>query len=223
MVKNTEKKFFKLIVDTDALVKGHFYFTGDYHAQYYIDTEQIFQYPKYVEMVCKELYRHFSNKYVDYILTPNYRGGAILAHNLGESFNAKVMVLRRERGIISTYPPLEINGNILIVDDGINTAGSLNQILNILTAYDVSLVGIGVFINRYPGKLEGDLKNLVTSIINLNKEPYNLVPSSDCELCKRDFYLKKELLNTTDYYKKRELLYHIKELELKCAYGDIDI
>lgn len=225
MVKNKiEKKFWKIIVDTHSIREGHFYYKANFHTQYYIDTFLIFQYSNYVEMVVKELYSYFSDKDIDYIITPNYRSGAILAHNMGEKFNAKVETIRREHGIVNIPPDLNINGNVLIIDDGINTGNSLKQLLNISRNARISIEGIGIFIDRYIGNLEKDFNGLVRSIVTLRGTPYEIVNIDEkpCKLCKEYIRVKKALSGAKDLNSKKDLLRKMKKLELRCVYGDID-
>lgn len=223
--KQTEKKFWNLIKDTNAIKEGHFYYTPNYHTKYYVDTEIIFQNPRYVEMVVNRIHEYFSNEDIDYIITPNYRSGYILAHNVGEIFNAHVVLLKRVNRNINFPPEFDIKGNVLIVDDGINTGNSLKQLLSITRHPRISIAGVGIFINRYPGNLEKDFGSLVKPVFSLKKKPFELINVNEttCELCKEYVQLKKALsekaLNESE---KESLLLKFQKLEPRLAYGDIE-
>lgn len=223
--KQTERIFWNLIKDTSAIKEGHFCYTPNYHTKYYIDTEIIFQDPRYVEMVVKRIHEYFSNEHIDYIITPNFRSGYILAHNVGEIFNADVILLKRVDRNINFPPEFDIKGNVLIVDDGINTGNSLKQLLSITRHPEISIAGVGIFINRYPGDLEKDFGGLIKSVFSLKEKPFELINVNEntCELCEEYVQVKKALsgkaLNESE---KESLLLKFQKLEPRSAYGDIE-
>ncbi len=223
VVNSTNKKFLKIIYEANAVIEGHFIYTNNYHSGIFIDTDLIFQYPYYVEMIIVDLYQFFKDQKVDYIISPNYRSGAILAHNLGEKFNSKVMIIRRERGFVDTTSVENIKGNVLIVDDGINTGNTVTQILRITRNQDVKIVGMGFFINRYINDLGKDFRNIqVESILSLNEPRYKLVEKEKCNLCKEYRKIKEELKNRDMNDNMRKTLLGKKnKLKIKPAYGDI--
>ncbi len=216
-------RFFDMIVDTNSLLEGHFYYTGEYHTRYCIDTDLIFQHPKYVDQVGEALYELFkSSGDIKYVITPNYRGGILLAHNVAERFNAKVILLGRERGIINISPEMEISGKGLIIDDLINTGDSLKQLLKLLSSAGVDYIGAGIFVDRYVGNLEMDFRGLVKALLHLKQEAYEIIDTTrvPCRLCQEFKRVAHALESETDDEARKDLVRLKNIYEVRCAYGD---
>lgn len=221
---NVDSEFWNIILECNAIREGHFYYTWEYHTKYYIDTDMLFQWPENVEKVGDVLYKIFSNKKnIDYILTPNYRGGLLLAHNIGERFNTPVILLPRNKGIINFPIERDIKGKAVIIDDGINTGNSIKQLLKISQNFGIEIIGVGIFIDRYVKDLEKSFLGLVKSVITLPKE-YSLlnITEKSCPLCQKYKNIVEELETTDNETKRKELLGKKKDFELKSAYGDIE-
>jgi len=226
MVKiKSAQKFWQIIVGSNSIIEGHFFFKSYYHTRYIIDTSIIFQYPHNVETVSRAIYKSFSRRKIDCIVTPNHRSGVLLAHNIGDKFNANIEVLKRERGIINIPPGLNIRGNVLIIDDGINTGDSLAQVLSLSKFPNTKIVGVGIFIDRYIGDFEKDFKFPYKSIISVKNDPYNIINTKEerCPLCDEYRKTKIAINRTTDIDKIDELQQRLKGLDLQCAYVDVEV
>lgn len=218
-----ERIIWETIKANSAIIEGHFFYPNEFHSQYFIDTNILFQYPSFVETVVEGLDEKLHLEDIDYVVTPNYQGGHILAHYFADRYNAEVKLFNRKDGIIRFPPRLNIKGDILIVDDGINTGNSLIQLLRITRDPNVSIKGIGVLINRYPGDLENDFKGLAKYILSLTKEPYNLIDlrKKDCHLCS-EYNKLKSMMNSELARDIRETLQgKLNELEIRPIYSDL--
>jgi orotate phosphoribosyltransferase len=226
----SDEIFRRIILDNDAIKDGHFYYTHNYHSKYFIDTNMIFQHPDFVEKVVNNLDEKLQNDEIDYVITANFQGGNILAHNIAEMHNAKVVLINRINGNVIIPSKLNIKGNVLIVDDGINTGNSLKQLLSITRNSAISISGIGIFIDRYPGDLKKDFGGLVRAVISFKKEPYNIINvyEENCSLCERyNEIMEKKAQANKEFMKmtkeeKEELMIELDRLELKSVYSDVD-
>jgi len=214
-------KLWNTIVQSKAIVEAHFYYDSNYHTPYYVDTDLFFEDPARVERVAAIMYKNLRIQgKIDYVVTPNYRGGFLLAHHIAERLNSPVVLSRRRKGIITLPPDRDIKGKVVIVDDGLNTGNSIKRLLEALTRTGASVVGIGVFIERYVGDLN-NFHGLVKPIISVPPD-YRLIDRriTPCELCEEYKKTLRKLeeegedrVSKEDYAKK-------EKLEPKCAYGD---
>jgi len=177
------------IEDYNIIQEGHFSYTLDWHTNLFVNIEQFFQFPGNVEMVAKELYELFTaSDGIDFVVTPNHRGGYILAHHLAETTKSTVVIMQRKNGTIIPMG-FKGHGKAIIIDDGINTGNSIKQTLRILELNNIEVVGIGVFIERYIANYEDDFHGLLKAVINL-PDVYRLVPQSQCLIC-AEYHSKK--------------------------------
>ncbi len=203
-----------------AIKEGHFYYTWDYHTKYLIDTDKLFQLPKYVEKVGESLYKMYEGKNIDYIITANHRSGLLLSHDIGDRFNVPVILIKRLGGIVDISTLSDIRGKALIIDDAINTGNTIKQLLKMVSPIGIEIRGIGVFINRYPGNLQEDFQGLVRYIVDLSPI-YPLVHIDKCPICMKRNELLRDFQNIEGEEKKEKIQQEIKHLQPTCAYNDV--
>ena len=51
----TEQEVKQLLIDTQAILEGHFLLTSGLHSPMYVEKFNVLQHPKYTEKLCKEL------------------------------------------------------------------------------------------------------------------------------------------------------------------------
>ncbi len=222
MIKeDNEGHFWNIIMSAKAVINGHFKFTEKYHTKYYINTDILFQSPEFVNDVVSKLSEFFKDLSINYVITANYRSGAIMAHNIGELFNAQVLIFKRNEGVIKFKSDLNIEGKVLIIDDGISTGNTIKQLLTFALKNKLEIVGIGLFINRYIGDIEKDFGAYnIKSILSLKNTTYECtnIEKHECEQCTEYESISKDLKNEIDIDKQKELLEDKERLKLRSAY-----
>ena len=56
----TEQEVKQLLIDTQAILEGHFLLTSGLHSPMYVEKFNVLQHPKYTEKLCKELAERFT-------------------------------------------------------------------------------------------------------------------------------------------------------------------
>ena len=51
----SEQEVKQLLIDTQAILEGHFLLTSGLHSPMYVEKFNVLQHPKYTETLCKEL------------------------------------------------------------------------------------------------------------------------------------------------------------------------
>ena len=79
----TEQEVKQLLIDTQAILEGHFLLTSGLHSPMYVEKFNVLQHPKYTETLCKELAERFRDQNVELVIGP-MTGGILLAHEVGK-------------------------------------------------------------------------------------------------------------------------------------------
>ena len=80
----TEAEVRQLLVDTKAVLEGHFLLTSGLHSPLYVEKFNVLQHPEYTEKLCKELAERFKDQNVQTVMGP-MTGGILLAHEVGKA------------------------------------------------------------------------------------------------------------------------------------------
>ena len=65
-----EQEVRQLLVETKAILEGHFLLTSGLHSPLYVEKFNVLQQPRYTEALCKELAARFADQKVDTVLGP---------------------------------------------------------------------------------------------------------------------------------------------------------
>jgi len=170
----------EILKDCGALLDGHFKLTSGRHSNRYIDKMMILKYPRYAEMIGKELAKPYKDDKIDVVVGPAM-GGIILAHEAGKELNTKTYFSHRDKnGIMCFRPSFQFNKNdrVLLVEDIVTTGGSVFELIELVKQYEVKIVGISIIVDRSGGKIDFGYPTI--SLLTLNIESF--LPE-ECPLC----------------------------------------
>ena len=121
----TEAEVRQLLVDTKAVLEGHFLLTSGLHSPLYVEKFNVLQHPEYTEKLCKELAERFKDKNVQTVMGP-MTGGILLAHEVGKALGTRAIFTEREKGVMTLRRGFRIEPGerVLIVEDIVTTGGS---------------------------------------------------------------------------------------------------
>ena len=143
------KDFIKIFEETQALMHGHFILSSGLHSDTYFQCAKVLQYPKYLSMFGEILSNHFSNLYVDKVISPAI-GGIVLGTEVGRQLNKKTIFSERSEGKMKLRRGFNINENekILIIEDVLSTGGSIKEVIDLIAQFKGNVVGVGVIVDR---------------------------------------------------------------------------
>ena len=163
----TEAEVRQLLVDTKAVLEGHFLLTSGLHSPLYVEKFNVLQHPEYTEKLCKELAERFKDQNVQTVMGP-MTGGILLAHEVGKALGTRAIFTEREKGVMTLRRGFHIEPGerVLIVEDIVTTGGSVQEV-----------------VNRSGGKAEfGVPKDKVQALLHLTVPTYK---PEECPLCKQ--------------------------------------
>lgn len=179
----TEQEVKQLLIDTQAILEGHFLLTSGLHSPMYVEKFNVLQHPKYTEALCKELAERFRDQNVELVIGP-MTGGILLAHEVGKALGTRAIFTEREKGVMTLRRGFKIEPGtrVLIVEDIVTTGGSVQEVVNVVNQAGGEIVGVGLLVNRSGGKAEfGVPHEKVQALLNLEVPTYK---QEECPLCK---------------------------------------
>ena len=179
----TQEQVRQLLVETKAVLEGHFLLTSGLHSPLYVEKFNVLQHPEYTEKLCKELAERFKNKGVQTVMGP-MTGGILLAHEVGKALGTRAIFTEREKGKMTLRRGFCIKPGerVLIVEDIVTTGGSVQEVVDVVKAAGGEIVGVGLLVDRSGGKAEfGVPKEDVQALLILEVPSYE---PETCPLCK---------------------------------------
>jgi len=171
----------KLFEESGALLRGHFKLTSGRHSDVYYEKFALLKNPAICTKICAEMAHHFKGKEVQTVVGPTL-GGVIIAYEVARYLGVVAAFAEQgEKGrIFKRDFSLSKNEKVLIVDDVLTTGTSVNEVIDLVTQYNVEIVGIGVVLDRSGGQTKFDYPfYAVSSIVAESWDP------KDCPLCKK--------------------------------------
>lgn len=179
----SEEEVRQLLVETKAVLEGHFLLTSGLHSPLYVEKFNVLQHPEYTEKLCKELAERFKDQNVQTVMGP-MTGGILLAHEVGKARHAGYFY-RTGKGRHDAAPRFHIEPGerVLIVEDIVTTGGSVQEVVNVVKKAGGVIVGVGLLVDRSGGKAEfGVPKDKVQALLHLTVPTYK---PEECPLCKQ--------------------------------------
>lgn len=179
----TEQEVKQLLIDTKAILEGHFLLTSGLHSPMYVEKFNVLQHPTYTETLCKELARRFAGQNVELVIGP-MTGGILLAHEVGKALGTRAIFTEREKGVMTLRRGFRIEPGtrVLIVEDIVTTGGSVREVVDVVNQSGGYIVGVGLLVDRSGGTADFGIPNdKVEALLHLTVPTYH---PEDCPLCK---------------------------------------
>lgn len=184
----------KKLSEVNALIKdSHIVYTSGKHGSSYVNKDAIYPYTKLTSELCFEIAKHYEGKEIDIVVAPAI-GAVILcqwvAFHLSELEDRAVFSVYAEKTdngsdfvIKRGYDLLLKNKNCLVVEDVINTGGSILKVIRKVRELGGNVIGAGALCNR-GGVTAHDLDQVpeLYSLVNIELEAWD---PSQCPLCQQ--------------------------------------
>jgi orotate phosphoribosyltransferase len=173
---------------TGALQTGHFLLTSGLHSPQYFQCAQVLQYPKYLEMFCKDIIEfYYEDDDFDLVIAPAI-GGITVGQELARQLNVRFIFSERENGKMTLRRGFQIapHEKVLIAEDVITTGGSVKEVLEIVEEAKGYPIGIGTIVDRSNDGVTFDVP--LYASVQVKSVAY---PAEKCPLCKQKIPLVK--------------------------------
>ena len=184
----TEQEIRDILVETNAIMDGHFLLTSGLHSPHYVEKFNVLQHPKYTEKLCQAMAEKFKDANIETVVGP-VTGGVILAHETGKALGTRAIFTERVDGKMTFRRGFSLHEGerVLIVEDIVTTGGSIKEVIDVVKSYNAIPVAVSMLVDRSGGKADfGDVP--ATALLKMNVETYK---PEDCPLCKNNVPITK--------------------------------
>ena len=180
-----------------VIVDSHIVYTSGKHGSAYVNKDALYPHTGKTSKLCKSIAErvHTANVPVDVVIAPAI-GGVILsqwiAYSLSRLSRREVFsgyAEKEEKGdgfvIKRGYDELVAGKNVLVVEDVLNTGGSVKKVVNAVGAVGGVLTGVAALCNRggvKPADIGISDEHLFFSLVEVQLDAWN---EAECPLCAR--------------------------------------
>lgn len=184
----TEKEVEDLLIETNAIMEGHFLLTSGLHSPRYVEKFNVLQKPVYTERLCKAMAAKFKDANIETVVGP-VTGGILLAHETGKALGTRAIFTERENGKMTFRRGFSLHEGerVLIVEDIVTTGGSIREVIDVVKEHGGIPVAVSMLVDRSGGKATfGDVP--ATALLHMDVVTYH---PEDCPLCKNGVPMTK--------------------------------
>ncbi len=178
----TEQEVYDLLVETGAIMTGHFKLTSGNHSPHYVEKFRVLERPEYTEKLCRAIAEHFKNAQIETVVGP-MTGGIILAHETGKHLGTRAIFTERVEGKMTFRRGFNLHEGerVLIVEDVVTTGGSVREVIDVVKNFGGVPVAVAMLVDRSGGRATFDgVPNF--ALLHMDVETY---APENCPLCKK--------------------------------------
>ena len=175
----TEKEVEDLLIETSAIMEGHFLLTSGLHSPRYVEKFNVLQKPVYTEKLCRAMAEKFKDANIETVVGP-VTGGILLAHETGKALGTRAIFTERENGKMTFRRGFTLHEGerVLIVEDIVTTGGSIREVIDVVKEHGGIPVAVSMLVDRSGGKVDFGVRT--EALLHLNVETYD---PATCPLC----------------------------------------
>ena len=184
----TEKEVEDLLIETSAIMEGHFLLTSGLHSPRYVEKFNVLQKPVYTEKLCRAMAEKFKDANIETVVGP-VTGGILLAHETGKALGTRAIFTERENGKMTFRRGFTLHEGerVLIVEDIVTTGGSIREVIDVVKEHGGIPVAVSMLVDRSGGKATfGDVPS--TALLHMDVQTYQ---PDECPLCKQGLPMTK--------------------------------
>lgn len=184
----SEKEVEDLLIETSAIMEGHFLLTSGLHSPRYVEKFNVLQKPVYTEKLCRAMAEKFKDANIETVVGP-VTGGILLAHETGKALGTRAIFTERENGKMTFRRGFTLHEGerVLIVEDIVTTGGSIREVIDVVKEHGGIPVAVSMLVDRSGGKSTfGDVPS--TALLHMDVQTYK---PEECPLCKAGIPMTK--------------------------------
>ena len=140
--------------ETGAYLRGHFRLTSGLHSREYLQCALVLQHPSIAEQFGRELASKFAKP--DLVASPAI-GGLIIGHEVARALGARFIFTERDSSgkmVLRRGFSVKSGETAVVIEDVITTGGSTREVIDVLQAAGVRILGAGSIIDRSGGRAD---------------------------------------------------------------------
>ena len=179
IIEKVSQETLEVFEETGAYLKGHFRLTSGLHSGEYLQCALVLQHPALAERFGRELASHFSA--VNLVVSPAI-GGLIIGHEVARALRCRFQFTERDNGqmVLRRGFSVRPGERAVVIEDVVTTGGSTREVIEVLRAAGVEVIGAASVIDRSGGR--ADLGVPRVALGTLNAVAWT---PEECPLCKQ--------------------------------------
>lgn len=175
----------KLLEENNGLLKGHFCLTSGLHSDTYFQCAKLYENPKVVETLGKELAKKLANIEFDTVVSPAI-GAIIIGYETAKQCEKRNLFVERKDGVLQLRRDYKLKKGekVIILEDVITTARTINETKESIKEFEAEIIGVACIVDRTCGKTDYN----ITSLLQVNPTTYD---PENCPLCAENVPLVK--------------------------------
>jgi orotate phosphoribosyltransferase len=133
-----------------GLRRGHFVLTSGRHADLYLQSAVVLQWPRIAEALGRALAAPWRGE-VDVVVGPAM-GGVIIGHEVARALGVRMVFTERSGGTMALRRSFEVGAGerALIVENVVTTGGSALEVAELLRGGGATVAGLATIVDRLP-------------------------------------------------------------------------
>lgn len=175
-------------LETGAYLKGHFRLTSGLHSGEYLQSALVLQHPDLAQRLGRELADRMPKGKVPEIVVAPALGGLIIGHEVARALGARFLFTERDAGkmVLRRGFSVRPGETAVVIEDVVTTGGSTREVVELLQAAGVQVVGVGSIIDRSGGRVDLGIPRVALATL----DPVTWKPE-ECPLCKQGLPVEK--------------------------------
>jgi len=173
-------------LETGAYLKGHFRLSSGLHSSEYLQSALVLQYPILAERLGRNLAESMPKGEV--VVSPAL-GGLIIGHEVARAMGVRFQFTERDPSGKMTLRRgffLRPGETAVVVEDVVTTGGSTREVIEVLRAAGVQVLGVGSIIDRSGGRVDLGVPRVALETL----DAVSWTPE-ECPLCKQGLPIEK--------------------------------
>ena len=181
-----QEKVLEIFKETNVLQEGHFKLSSGLHSDRYLQCAQVLQHPVEAQKLAKALAEKFEEE-IDVVVGPAL-GGVTLSYAVGLALETRTIFTERKDGEMTLRRGFKLNPGekVLIVDDVLTTGGSVQEVIDVISEFDIEIAGIATLVDRSGDEVEFPYP--IKSLLEVDVKTYQ---PEECPLCKKGVEINK--------------------------------
>ena len=175
----------ELLEKTEGVLHGHFCLTSGLHSNIYFQCAKLYQYPDITEKIGKMLAEKLKDIEFDTVISPSV-GAVIIGYETAKQAKKRNLFVERKDGQMQLRRgyTLKKGERVVIVEDVITTARTINETLDAIKDFGAELAGVACIVDRTSRRSSYNL----TSLLQIDPVVYE---PDKCPLCKEGIPIEK--------------------------------
>lgn len=143
--------------DTGAYLQGHFRLTSGLHSPEYMQCALVLQHPQHAEALGRRLAEKLRQiepmRNIDVVVSPAM-GGLMIGHEVARALHTRHIFTERVDGKMTLRRGFSVKPGetAVVIEDVITTGGSSLEVVNVLQAAGVNVIGAASIVDRSGGR-----------------------------------------------------------------------